>query len=149
MKAVSWEEVQKLPSGSLVRSVWKEREGNDDPVFYDFMVLQEAAVPSQFTCSMIGEGTLRFYPCEVAPQFGDFNLACGNMVGFVYTHEGQLVAVGSIVLSAMKHYVFEPANIAELLSTTMRLMAGYCTLAMESAHVCAKAAKPLYGRDAF
>jgi len=37
--------------------VWKEREENNDAVFYDFVVLQEVAVPSRFTSGMIGEGT--------------------------------------------------------------------------------------------
>jgi len=149
MKELSWAEVQKLPSGSLVRSVWKEREGNDDPVCYYFVVKQEAAVPQRFTSSMIGEGTLRFFPEDVAPRFGDLNLACGNMVGFVYTHEGVRVSVGTVVLSALKHFVFEPDDVSKLLSTTMNLLAGYNLIKQEADDVRAKAAKPLFGRDAF
>ena len=149
MKEITWEEVHKLPSGSLVRSVGKEQEAENDPVCYDFVVIQEAEMPVCFTTSMIREGALQFYPEDVGARFGELNLADGNIVGFVYTHEGTSLGVGKIDLPALKHYVFEPMDVAELLATTMRLIAGYRTLAIESAQVCAKAAKPLFGRDAF
>lgn len=149
MKEISWTEVQKLPSGSLVKSVWKNREGEDDPVYYYFAVKQEKAVPQTFMSNMIGEGTLRFYPEEVAARFGDLNLACGNMVGFVYTHEGVRVSVGTVTLSVLKHFVFEPDDVSELLSTTMNLLVGYNLIKQEADDVRAKAAKPLFGRDAF
>lgn len=149
MREIPWEEVKKLPSGSLVKSIWKNREGDDDPVYYYFAVKQEKAVPQVFTSIMIGEGTLRFYPEEVAPRFGDLNLACGNMVGFVYTHEGVRVSVGTVKLSALKHFVFEPDDVSELLSTTMNLLVGYNLIKQEADDVRAKAAKPFFGRDAF